>query len=875
MTQILTNAANNCIILTLNNTLSSDVNVISMTPGESLLYDSIAITDETDPNYNVLLLQDYIDSGVLIESTLTSDHSSQLQLLSQANFTIKLSNGVPEMVAKCSRVNVDNLQILPVSDKDGNIVCIYYKSIQGMSISTDLGATQTLISNDNLLFPDEITSFAVQIYDSYNGILQIVNRLYIGTLREGVKTFTPNIDVSYVNYDSNVKFSDTQPLFKNCIKQTQRVIQTGLVSGDTDTTTVSVVYPNYCATFILGIINNPYNCGSPIFIASRPQHSETNTTTTIGYTNGLITSGPTVVNNITPIVNEYKTKVAFKYLNQTIYQNNLLVNSIPTPLSYFNTSNNWVLLQENGSTSIDLINIINTITFQNDILDVITEYTPTGLLLLTRNSSGTNNLYQITCSLNLTNIPAIAEPIALPVSLQTVKIKSMSYMIESNSTNFDIFITTDISVWRYSSVSNAWLIFIHKDAASQRLNGTIDSQYLDTSETQGILTWNGLGYLQELTSFVLLPKVNTLTEYIGFLGSELGILYFTLTLASNTNTFTTNYKNGRTLLYNVAKSVISDIKLVNSYAFVCSYGTQIPRSYSGDTNCLQLIENSNSLVNQVIYLKPDVELITDSPYYVSQNTLAINSVFSGEQKSFSPVLIDTIYTYNLISPEYTFKMNTLLEDSILSTALCSFLSYKYYYPTIIERLISSVSILEPAVQQLDEYRHLVKINNINSISTSVDTGQATFVEEQISVILPIFVDNNHTKNSIVCISFDGRTIVPINIEQILVKKYTPTPTELAGDSNYYADTGYINDQYQTILTFSEIFTGTIFVQLNISEATLAFSGLYTILNHGLNKYPQVLLDSSVIGNLNDIKYIDSGRLEISFSSSVNTSITLR
>ena len=887
MSQILTNTADNSIILTINNTASSIPNVISMAPGESVLYDSVVIIDILNPNYNVDLIQSYIDSGVLIQETLTNNNISKLQILSQANLTIGLGTGVPKLIARSSNLVTDNLQVLPIMDKNNNISCVYYKSVQGMSFSTDLGTTQTLISNSNLLFPDEITSFAVQLYDSINGVLKVVNRLYIGTLREGIKTFTPNVDTTYINFDSDVYFpgaisGDKNPLFKNCVKTT--------VSGVPENI-VSITFPEYCATYILGIINSPYNSGCPIFVASRPKYTE-------------------ILDTIITVDNEYKTKVSFKYLNDSIYQSNVQKQIIHTSAStlpyiftgpsYYENSSGWMLLQELGSVPESLSSIITFPNFQNDILDIITEYVPSGVLFITKDNIGNNNLYQIFCHENImaippdTAYPKITE-IVFPLDLQTGKIKNISYLLENDLTNYDYFITTDKEVWRYSSISNTWVKFIYSGVASQRLNGTIDNQYLDTSINNGILTWNGTTYLKELSNFALIPKIGSDTEYIGLLGTELGLFFYNLVLSNNI--FTTPYKNGRTLLSNVAQYPISDLKIVDSYAFTCSFNSQIPRTYFNNVNCLRLINTTSALDKQVFYLKPDIEF-SNSLYYITDTSLYENSVFSGEQKSYNPVLLDTTYVYNLTSPTYSFKLDNLYQykDNTLILSLCSFLAYKYYFPTITERIISSVNKLEPQILQLNDFKHSFRINNINSITLG-NVGTSTTILNQSIVSLPIFINNNHTKNSIICIRSDGKTILPTIIKQTKTKRYISIASERnvgETDDEYYIRIGYTFDQYNTVLTFSEVFSGTVFVQsLNISDQKiLNFSGLFSTISHMMNKYPQIvingtfindtadtkypksILNGSAVSNLNDIRYIDSDRLEFSFTSSTNTTLTL-
>ncbi|MCI4436668.1 MAG: hypothetical protein JHC33_07675, partial [Ignisphaera sp.] len=880
MTQILTNPASNSIILTLNNTLSTDSNVISMDPGESVLYDSVAITNSLDPNYNIPLLADYVSSGALVLETLTANHQSELQLLQQDNLTIGLGSGVPEIINKAQNIITDNIQVFPVTDVRGTVLCIYYKSIQGMSISTDLGATQTLISNDNLVFPDEITSFAVQAYESNSGILKQVNRLFIGTLREGVKSYTPGVDTTYVNFDPDVNFGDAVlPLFKTCEKtinslNTITLNEDNSVNTNIWTTTESIVYPNFCATFVLSITNNPVNSGCPIFVATRPRYTQTTVTTKVTY-NHL-----GVVINTIPVsstVEFEKVKVAFKYLHEKVYRNNELrytISTLELPPLYYGTpgnyqSNRWLMLQEAGVAQSISPFIITKPTFPTHILDVITEYTAYGSLFITKDDINVNRMYKVTGVEDVISAISIVE-LALPIELQTTQIRNITHLVETGSTNYNIFITADATVWRYSSVGSAWSKFLSKNSLSKYLSTSvkdgnlygvfggsvsfaINRMTLTILPTSGAIalgqklscsgvaegtvieslvsgTMNAVGsvyglssspgtlasrpftsyvsYLKDLSSFVLVPKSGTINEYLGLLGTEIGLLFYSLKLVNNI--FTTEMKSGRVILFGVAKAGISDIKTAitskNTFAFICSYSSQIPRAYHSNVNCLQLINQNSELTKHVMYIKPDVESTSDSLYYVNEDSLTLNAIPTTEQLSYDPVLIDANHEYYLLSPRQTFKLHSISDsgDTTLLTALDTFLAHKYYYPVVTERIISSVNKLENDVMQLDEYRHPFRIHHVMSLNNNeapIDPGVPTVVVRSLRVTLPLPIDDGHNnKNFIVCIRYDGKTILPTEITQSLIKQYI----------NQYGNPDYTKDQWQTRLTFSEEFTGTIF-----------------------------------------------------------------
>jgi hypothetical protein len=858
MAKILTNTANHSIVLTLNNVTSSDSNIISLESEKSVLYDSIIITNELDPNYNVPLIQNYIDNGILVEEILDNPQTSELQLLPPGNLTINLSTGIPELFTNIVNPHVDNLQVLPVTDKDGKLLCIYYKSPQGISISTDFGTTQVLINNSNLLYPEEITSFAAQAYDSIGGNLVVVKRLFIGTLREGVKTFTPGINLTYVDFEPNVAYDIDSPLFKNSVTTTT-ITKNELDILDPSTNNPKIVtsFPSFCATYILSITNSPSNSGCPILIASRSQHSTVTTTTYVNSITHAIISSSTVTT--APV---YYTKINFKYLHD-----NILVGDIVTPTipeinwpPYFQDSNHWVLLQENG-TSQNHPEIIIYPTMPSHILDVITEYNNSGALFMLKSDSSINTLFHLVTSENLSSIPVINQYI-LPTQLTSIKINNISILYETVSTNYNVFVTIPEQIWRYSSASyilgeTGWTPIIYdKQLTITPYTGNTLPSYLSTNCSDGILTPSSSSILKNLCNFILVPKVHTTNGYIGLLATEIGLIFYDLKLVNNI--FTTDVKQARILLNNLAKSIISDIKVFirneNIYALTCSYKSQIPLVYNNNTQCLQLVNDNSTLVEASYYLKPDVEHLIDSIFYVKPESFILNTVQSTEQKSYDPVLLDYNHNYTLISPTYTFKMSGLSQDTILVTALSSFLAYKYYFPTVSERIVSSINKIEKNILQLNEYEHSFRMPNIASIDISTPVGVSVSVNGATSVLLPgSFIDNGIVKTSFVCIASNGKVVLPT--------KFTQEQPTIG--------------QYQTTIAFAEPFKGTIFMQETSTIITLAgVSGFFATILHNRTKYPQVILDSSVIGLLNDIKYIDDARLEISFLSSVNTTVTL-
>jgi hypothetical protein len=214
-------------------------------------------------------------------------------------------------------------------------------------------------------------------------------------------------------------------------------------------------------------------------------------------------------------------------------------------------------------------------------------------------------------------------------------------------------------------------------------------------------------------------------------------------------------------------------------------------------------------------------------------------------------LISNEHQYAFKSPTYTFKLKSFpaVDDDTLTYALTSFLGYKYYIPAITERIVSGLNEIETASLVLNNYKHFFKVNNIGNINTDLNTGfeSILFFNKATSILIPVAISDVDPK-SIVCIkASDNSVVVPQSLTQTL--------------------------DNETRIVFSSEFTGNIFIT-PATPQTYAVSGLFQIITHGLDKYPQVLLDSSVLPVLNDIKYVDQNRLELSFSESVETTVTL-
>jgi hypothetical protein len=459
--------------------------------------------------------------------------------------------------------------------------------------------------------------------------------------------------------------------------------------------------------------------------------------------------------------------------------------------------------------------------------------------------------------------------ISLPNDLQQnslVSINGLSYLSEIGSnSNYNIFITTNDLVWRYSSAGElseeyaGWAHFIYPGNTISYLSTSINSFGILDSSTAGIF------WLKELSNFVLLPKNDTSNNYIGILASEIGLVIYNFKLTNNS--FIAGAKSTRTALQNVAKSVISDMKInlygQNIHVFTCSYSSQMPRNFYNGASCLQVINDNSNLVKEVYYLKGGVST-TDSPYYATPNSGKLNYLPSEEQVSISPVLLTYTNPHLVItSPKYSFKLANLTLDDILYYELSYSLRQKYYFPYIIERIISSISPAERNILTLADFAHYIKTPYLESMEDfQLNLIDFVDIENKTTIILPNTYAKKQTGpttfvyTALLCIDYSSKVILPIND---LVKDTKETSSGV----------------FETTVVFKTPFSGRIYkTQVSTEPTQHQVSGLFKLISHNMGCYPQVILDASLLDKVNDIRYVDSNRLEVSFISEVNTTISL-
>jgi hypothetical protein len=227
--KLLTNLTGSCIALEINADYT-----LHLKPDESVYYDLIVNEDLSSPYYNVSIIQEYIDNKILSSTFVDlSEPIPEVVSIQGGTFSAIVNNNKTiKFVNKEYGQQTNHLEILPVLDSQKNVAVIYYRDIEGISYSLNKGASSVLISNDNLKYPDEITSIAVQVYETKNST-KVYAKLFVGTLREGIKCFIPGKDTTYTDLVNLDKISG-ELIFKKSPETFAPVYVVGILN-DTDT----------------------------------------------------------------------------------------------------------------------------------------------------------------------------------------------------------------------------------------------------------------------------------------------------------------------------------------------------------------------------------------------------------------------------------------------------------------------------------------------------------------------------------------------------------------------------------------------------------------------------------------------------------------
>lgn len=261
---ILTNITPGSIMLQTQSAVSDESLYSSVTQfkdSESVLYNTVVISDTTSTGYNEDLIQNYITNGVLSNSIITPQPPvGNIQGLTGSTNTISISNS--KLVRQSSTNKQDTLEIyysLSVNNLGSSLTVLVYRGLSGFYYSIDSGITIISIPTTGMSYPEQVTSIAIQNVTSVSTPGNI--KIWAGTLQEGLLSYTLG-NSSWVSEVNNDVVSENY-VFRNTL------ITNSVTPANTPISS-STVPQNYAPVYILGLINNPVEAGEPIAVYTKP-----------------------------------------------------------------------------------------------------------------------------------------------------------------------------------------------------------------------------------------------------------------------------------------------------------------------------------------------------------------------------------------------------------------------------------------------------------------------------------------------------------------------------------------------------------------------------------------------------------------------------
>lgn len=230
-------------------------------PGDIITEDMLDLTEAERSTF----IARYIKTGILSNSELVATPPIVgVESVSTCNYSISLhDNGSTSKETVSYDASFNHLQVFPVSYNE-TIVAIYYRDSDGISYSIDNGKNIIKVKGTaatNLNFPEEITSCAAFVYTSSFNTSLIKTKLYIGTLREGLKSLTSG-QSSFVQETDLEKghFSGIGSSTYFFRENKWNISKIKDASGNTP----DYLFGNYQPCYVIGILNYPKEFEVPL-----------------------------------------------------------------------------------------------------------------------------------------------------------------------------------------------------------------------------------------------------------------------------------------------------------------------------------------------------------------------------------------------------------------------------------------------------------------------------------------------------------------------------------------------------------------------------------------------------------------------------------
>jgi len=239
-------------------------------PNESVFFYDYLVDDKTSTMYNKDKLDSYISQNILSDAYFTP-YPPSIKLYGITNSTHSLALTTSSNFTKLVASNTFNhLSLSYALDYTlANIKLVAYRDTDGMSYSEDGGVSCIKIPNTGLLYPNEITSYAIQAYTTCQ-LSAAKSKIFIGTLREGLKSFTVGMSTSWdqEGSDEMTITGHTSVLpgaVNNFCNFKYSILNTDLVLAP-DGTLYDYIGIEFAPCYVLAVNNYPISAGNGILV---------------------------------------------------------------------------------------------------------------------------------------------------------------------------------------------------------------------------------------------------------------------------------------------------------------------------------------------------------------------------------------------------------------------------------------------------------------------------------------------------------------------------------------------------------------------------------------------------------------------------------
>ncbi len=644
--RVLTNTNSAPVSLSLT---SETLNLLPLKGNESVLYNNIVQTDPLLSTYNVNIINNYIANDLLIDSTIIpTPPNVSYSGLSGASHTLNSS-----LIKTKASVDRDLYEICDyvLDVTQTKIKCIAYRCNTGVAYSLNAGNTIIPLPQDGLLYPSEITSVAIQAYPSLNNLYGNPI-IYIGTLREGIKSFNIGTDLTWQSFTDSesivtlisaanpnanpptLAYYDRQFLFRQSITPGNTYPAPIPTVPEADGNLYDYIPGNYEPVYILNISNYPLGNGIQMLVYTRNTNIDLNTGLPVASYRYLL---------------KYLSSTGYNYTNNNNTGYIQYIETIPQPTLSSTTVNGWFVVDNYAHTaaSISDVSYVFPLTHLPVIVDVKKSISfETGKtfsdyfskLVAVAVDSNTGN-YPIQL-FKFDSLPHLISSQSQTRSLRITQYADIGSTINIESRNFNgiscietpqlgIFITTSNQIYRYWNSS--WTTWISSQNSLTSLNFVLNGSKSLASSSD--LAYS---YVEGLLTFSLI-NTGVLNSYTGIVGTDLG--YIKISFVYNNGDFIPIGQTPRSFLPNVFGSRQEDISFVHEINTVLSCGNliTIPISY--------VLPSTSSSMGQSSLKYKDINPIVSS----NMGNASLNIITDIFYKNYTLVNSNTIFhnMYNL------------------------------------------------------------------------------------------------------------------------------------------------------------------------------------------------------------------------------------